>query len=464
MKLSTRKFSLSVSGDCTPEGTTLSAEVYLGRIERLMELAENHGFSKLIVYGDREHFSNMEYLTGYDPRFEEALLVLAGGTPTIIVGNEGADYCQCIPFPVNALVYTGFSLNGQPRGSVSLSDILCQAGIRSNDRIGVIGWKLFSPMDGFDLERTLDIPSFIRDAIEQVAPSKNLFNKTDLLVSNEYGLRHNLEAEELVLFEQCNTAVSRKVLTAIRGLRPGDSEWAASKRFLLDGSPTCTHPCVSFGEKNASMGLASPQADSILARGDIVSIGMGLRRANVHRTFPYVSDGAELTGRYGEDAGEFLAAYFEALCAWYESLRIGTPGSEVYEAVAKVLHPLKSYGVKLNPGHQIHTDEWTNSMSYPGSTVSLRSGMALQCDIIASRPGSPLLGAHIEDGVFLADEALRARFAEIAPAASERVRKRREFMREVIGISLHDDVLPLSDLQGVGFPFGADMDTIFVRG
>jgi len=463
MKLKTRKFSLPDSGNFKPEGATLSAKVYLSRIERLMELAGNHEFSQLLVYGDREHFSNMEYLTGYDPRFEEALLVLTGGVPTIIVGNEGADYCQNISFPINVLMYTGFSLNSQPRGSATLPDILKEAGVRSNDRIGVIGWKLFSPMDGFDLVHTLDIPSFIRDAIEQVVPSENLFNKTDLLVSNEYGLRHDLEAEELVLFELSNTIVSRKVLAAMGGLRSGDNELAASKRLLLDGSPMCTHPCVSFGEKNVALGLGSPQSDSILAQGDIVSLGMGLRRANIHRTFAYVSDATELKRCYGEGADEFLASYFEAVCAWYESLRIGVPGSEIYEAVAGVLNPLENYGVKLNPGHQIHTDEWTNSISYPGSTAPLQSGMALQCDIIATRRGSPMLGAHIEDGVFLADETLRARFAEIAPAASERVQKRRELMREVIGISLHDDVLPLSDLQGVGFPFGADMESIFVR-
>lgn len=463
MKLTTRKVSLHYDSEFAPEVTTLSAKVYLGRIERLRSLAERHGFSQLLVYGDREHFSNMEYLTGYDPRFEEALLVLAGDVPTIIVGNEGADYCQCIPYPINVRVYTGFSLNSQPRGSVALPEILNEVGIHPHHPVGVIGWKLFSPADGFDSERALDIPCFIRDAIEHVVPARNLYNKTDLLMSNEYGLRHELEAEEIALFEASNTIVSRKVLTALRELRPGDNELAASQRFLLDGSPMCTHPCVSFGEKNAALGLASPQADSVLAQGDLISLGMGLRRANIHRTFAYVSDAAELEQRYGESAGEFLAAYFEAICAWYEGLRIGALGAEIYAAVAGVLNPLESYGIKLNPGHQIHTEEWTNSAFYTGSSVPLRSGMALQCDIIATRPGTPLLGAHIEDGVFLADEALRARFAEIAPAASLRVRNRREFLREEIGISLHDDILPLSDLQAVGFPFGADTDSILVR-
>ena len=27
-----------------------------------------------MVYGDREHFANLAFLTGFDPRFEEAIL------------------------------------------------------------------------------------------------------------------------------------------------------------------------------------------------------------------------------------------------------------------------------------------------------------------------------------------------------------------------------------------------------
>ena len=33
------------------------------------------GMDALVVYGDREHSANIAYLTGYDPRFEGALLV-----------------------------------------------------------------------------------------------------------------------------------------------------------------------------------------------------------------------------------------------------------------------------------------------------------------------------------------------------------------------------------------------------
>jgi hypothetical protein len=47
----------------------------------------------IVVYGDREHFANLTYLTGFDPRFEEALLIIRrASTPLILVGNECVSY------------------------------------------------------------------------------------------------------------------------------------------------------------------------------------------------------------------------------------------------------------------------------------------------------------------------------------------------------------------------------------
>ena len=34
---------------------------------------DERGLDQLVVYADREHSANLSYLTGFDPRFEEAL-------------------------------------------------------------------------------------------------------------------------------------------------------------------------------------------------------------------------------------------------------------------------------------------------------------------------------------------------------------------------------------------------------
>ncbi len=104
---------------------------------------------------------------------------------------------------------------------------------------------------------------------------------------------------------------------------------------------------------------------------------------------------------------------------WYRALRIGQTGGVLQEIVDRRLGD-PFFGIFLNPGHQIHLDEWVNSPVAPGSEVELRSGMALQVDIIPAT-GTDYFTTNIEDGVALADESLRARFATAYPEAWERI-------------------------------------------
>ena len=58
------------------EAPELPASLYVDRLERLRARASDAGFDRLVVYADREHSANVSYLTGFDPRFEEAILVV----------------------------------------------------------------------------------------------------------------------------------------------------------------------------------------------------------------------------------------------------------------------------------------------------------------------------------------------------------------------------------------------------
>jgi hypothetical protein len=79
--------------------------------------------------------------------------------------------------------------------------------------------------------------------------------------------------------------------------------------------------------------------------------------------------------------------------------------------------------------------------------VVLQSGMALQLDIIPST-GSVYHTSNIEDGIALADDALRAELAARYPDMWQRICKRRAFMAGELGIQLKPEVLPLSNLAG----------------
>jgi hypothetical protein len=110
------------------------------------------------------------------------------------------------------------------------------------------------------------------------------------------------------------------------------------------------------------------------------------------------------------------------------------------------------FGVGLNPGHLIHLDEWLNSPIFRDSRQELRSGMALQVDVIPATH-SPYHTTNIEDGIALADEPLRQAFAAKYPEAWERIQRRRAFMQDALGIHLKAEVLPFSNIPAYLPPF-----------
>jgi hypothetical protein len=78
--------------------------------------------------------------------------------------------------------------------------------------------------------------------------------------------------------------------------------------------------------------------------------------------------------------------------------------------------------------------------------------MCFQVDVIPAT-GTPYFTTNIEDGIALADAPLRRDLAERYPDAWERIERRRAFMADQLGIALHPDVLPFSNLPAVLAPF-----------
>lgn len=54
-----------------PSASELQERIFACRKEMI-----SRGLTHLVVYGDREHFGNIMYLTHFDPRFEEAILII----------------------------------------------------------------------------------------------------------------------------------------------------------------------------------------------------------------------------------------------------------------------------------------------------------------------------------------------------------------------------------------------------
>lgn len=444
----------------------LTREDYGTRIAKVQEICNQRGYSHLIIYGDREHFSNIHYLTGLDPRFEEALLILENGRkPKMILGNECIQYSGMIDLDVDRILYHPFNLIGQPgRHDYRLIDIFKDCGIDATSKVGITGWKYYEPeMHTLDVS-ILDIPNYIVETLCQVADRNNLVNAMDMFTSSDYGLRHNMTAKEIINFELNGTKASRSVYNVIKNLAEGMTEIEASGFLNIDGEPTCTHANVNFGDTNTSFGLRSSTYHQKLKIGDTAGVGMAYRGSLVHKSGVYINTPEDLTPEQRKVREHFFHTYFASVVAFYENFRIGNTCGRIYDVVDNTLGDgepggIRKFNIGLNPGHLIHTEEWTSSPFVKDSKTLIRSGMGVQCDYTVMH-NDPYLTAHIEDGFAVADEELRNEIKEIAPSCYERIEARKRFMRDVLNIDLPEEVLPFSDLAAICFPYMANINTI----
>jgi hypothetical protein len=424
----------------------IPSALYASRLERLRERAEARGYDRILVYADREHSANLAYLTGFDPRFEEAVLVVGPtGEPAILVGNECHGMAGAAPLPMRRHLFQDLSLPGQPRErSKPLTGIFAGEGIGPGSRVGVVGWKTYAS------RATIEVPAFLADELRRLAgPAGLVENAGDLLTDAADGLRVLNEVEQLAYLEWAACQTSDGVRRLLSGLRPGMTEREAVRLLRWDGTPLSCHLMLTAGPR-ASLGLLSP-GDRPIERGDRFTTAFGIWGALNCRAGFVVEDAAELPAAIGDYVERLVGPYFEAVAEWYAALHVGQTGGALQAIIDRHLGD-PFFGIFLNPGHQIHLDEWVNSPVAPGSTIELRSGMALQVDIIPAT-GTDYFTTNIEDGVALADASLRAVFADRYPEAWRRIQARRRFMGEVLGIALHPDVLPFSNLAALLPPF-----------
>ncbi len=186
---------------------------------------------------------------------------------------------------------------------------------------------------------------------------------------------------------------------------------------------------LTAGER-ATFGLLSP-GDRRIQVGDRFTTAFGIWGALTCRAGFVVDDPSELPDAIPDYVDRLVAPYFEAIVEWYEALHIGQTGGALNEIIAQRLGD-PFFGIFLNPGHQIHLDEWVNSPVWPGSEIQLRSGMAMQVDVIPAT-GTDYFTTNIEDGIAFADESLRAELAARYPDAWRRIEARRAFMQSQAG-------------------------------
>jgi hypothetical protein len=431
---------LPESGERPPIG----AEEYE---RRLVEIYAAAGADWVIVYGDREHSANLAFACGFDPRFEEALLVLGpAGRRVLIVGNEGVDY---VPAAAGLLVQVALcqslSLMGQPRSRAPrLADVLRAIGIAEGARMALIGWKYLEAEETDDPTAPAFVPALLADTARQICGAGGrVFDGTAVLMHPAHGLKARNGAAQIAAYAWAAERAANAVLRVVRGARPGMSEYEVAGLMGYQGDPLACHVMMTGGA-GPVVGLRSPSARR-LAEGDGVTTAIGLWgslscRAGVLSATPE----ADFVERY-------VGPYFGALATWWQSLRIGVEGGAIHAAVLGALAGAP-FAPALNPGHLIALDEWTHTPIRAGSADRIASGMVLQCDIIPS-PLPAGRALNCEDTVAVADAALRAELQAGYPELWGRIEARRGWMREALGIALPEELLPLSTAPAYLPPF-----------
>lgn len=441
--------------DLPPAFTLHEAEARLDAVREAMARA---GYEALAIYADREHAANLHWLTGFDPRFEEAVLFVSQDDALLIAGNECLAYTVVSPLVAEGRVRTGLcaslSLPSQPRGTRRLWEWLEEV-VPAGAKIGAVGWKWYGAEElaaGQDPALALDIPAFLADPLRQRAG--RVENATALFMHPGHGLRARVTADEIARLEFSNHMAAAALKRMLFGFREGMTDFAAVDAARIGGLPLGCHLTFAMGD---TPGLSGPVGDRI-TRGKPASFNIAHWGSNICRA-GWMARGAEdLPVSAAGYLDDFVFPYTRAMSDWCALMRPGVAGGAVWAMIHDRLPP--EFGVTLNPGHLIGLDEWMSSPITPDSAIPLASGMALQMDVI---PAHPRWGStRMEDGYVVADEDLRDELARKHPNAARRCGLRAEFMARVIGMEVPDSLLPLADTCGIIAPWLLDPAQVVV--
>lgn len=426
------------------------------RKEKLLYRMKEKNIDALVIYADLEHGSNFEYLVGFLPRFEEALLVIhSNGKAYLVLGNENLNKATKARIKCTAIHMPHFSLPNQPmKTDLTIQQTLQKTDLEKCKKIGVVGWKNFTSTE--DNDHLFDLPYYLIDAIKQLCNQSEIINSTNLFIGDN-GVRTTNNANEFAHYEFGASLAGDGMIKAVESLEVGKREIDIASNLEMHGQKRSVITIAATGERFEKANIYP--TDKRLKLGDKISLTVGYKGGLQSIAGYLVHDESELNEEIKNYADVVAKPYFSAIKTWLENVKIGMTGNELYEIIEKVI-PAKEYGWKLNPGHLCADEEWLSSPIYKNSKEIIKSGMLFQLDIIPSIQGYG--GISCESGVFLADEELRNAIKKEYPDLYQRVLARQKYMRDVQGIKISDEILPTSNLVAVCRPYLLSKNRIIV--
>ncbi|MGG5314562.1 M24 family metallopeptidase [Enterococcus sp. AZ072] len=436
----------------------LSDETMKQRQLKILEQMTAAGYDYLVVYADKEHGSNFEYLTGFYPRFEEGLLIIhQTGEAALVLGNENLKMSKYTRIDAKLYHTPYFSLPNQPMDNERpISEIFTEIGLGEAKKIGVAGWKMFTPKMA-DGKRMLDVPYFIIQALEEAAGAAELWNACDLFIHGSYGARTVNNPNELAHYEYGANLASTRMLQAMNAVQPGIKESELGEILNGEGQLNSVVTIAAAGVRFEKANFYPTHKE--VQTGQSLSLTIGYKGGLSSRSGFVIEQTNQLPENQTDYLDQVVYPYFKAMATWLEETSVGRTGGELYQVIEQVL-PKETYGWELNPGHLVADEEWMSSPVYPESNEVLKSGMIFQIDIIPSIAGYQ--GTSAEECVALADEALQTEIKTQYPELWARIQTRRNYLRSELNISLSEEVLPLSNTVAYLRPFFLAKDQALV--
>lgn len=417
------------------------------RKNKVLTLMKQQQLSSLIIYADKEHGANFEYLVGFIPRFEEALQILnSDGSSTLILGNENYNKAKFARIPSEAYKCSLFSLPNQPMaGHDELTNILSEAKIDTSQKVGLVGWKL-TPGAGIDL------PYFIVDAIK--TRTTNITNATGIMIDPDFGARTTNNANEIAHYEYGASLASDGLLEALNNLEIGKTELEVGAHLHQHGQYNTVVSIAAFGERFVNANIYPTQKP--LQKGDKVALTTAYKGGLSSRAGYAVHNHDELEQIDPGYLENVVYPYFTAYHYWLQNVKPGLHAGEFY-ADFEAHYPQATYGWELCPGHLVADEEWLSSPFYKGSDAIIKSGMLFQVDFIPSQKDYKQ-GVSAESTVAIADAHLVNELKTTYPELWNRIENRRKYLKEELNITLPAEVLPLASTLAYVRPFMLNKD------
>jgi len=184
-----------------------------------------------------------------------------------------------------------------------------------------------------------------------------------------------------------------------------------------------------------------------MQKGERIPEGWALDRDGKPTTDPKEAIERGSLFAIGGAKGAMLALAFELVCAALTGAAIG-PEADSFFAEQGNKPRIGQAFLAIDPSALAGTDKYLERVEAVVRAMLADEGVRL--------PGARRFAAQTKlraDGIAIADASLRATLASAYPDLWVRVQARRAFMRETLGLDLHPDVLPLSNIPAYLPPY-----------